>query len=305
MTVLTIKRVYQSVVPDAVRRETARFRNRLTPRSLKDLVVEWRVRLGRPLARVRVPHGRLLVDLRDRAVGRVLYLDGVFERAESGFLRSALQPGMVVYDVGANLGYMTTLAATLVGPEGKVVAFEPDPWNFDLLNRNVALNRLTTVRALQLALGEEPGAARLYHSSTNFGDHRVYAPVDGERPFTCITVDRLDAVCAREALPPPDFIKMDVQGYEAHVLRGMAAVLDGGRPLTVLAEYWPHGLRAAQADPAWLVGRMRRAGFEDFVLAADGQLQPADWPRLESRLRAVEATDKDSAYANVVFRRRG
>ena len=296
-----IRTTYQKVVPAGLRRRVSGVRQRLSVRSGWDLVTSARAAAGLGTAVVAVPHGRLAVDLRDRAVGRVLHLDGIFEPAETQFLRSVLRPGMMVYDIGANLDYMTTLSAGLVAPRGQVVAFEPDPYNHSLLVANIARNRSCGVKPLRMALGAEPGTIWLFQSADNYGDHRVYGATD--RPSIEVPIDRLDAVVAREGVPPPDLIKMDIQGYETFALKGFGHLLDGPHPLTILTEYWPAGIRAAGGDPADLLTAMARAGLTAFALDEDGRVGGIDLHALDQRLEAAEQADPGNGFANLVFRR--
>lgn len=87
----------------------------------------------------------MYLDLRDKGFARPLYEHGVHEPRETDFLAKALQPGMTFIDIGAHVGYYTLLGAAAVGKEGKVIAFEPEPYNLEILTKNVALNELTNV----------------------------------------------------------------------------------------------------------------------------------------------------------------
>ena len=73
------------------------------------------------------------------------------------------------------IGYFTLLAADLVGPAGRVIAIEPESYNFGLLTRNIRANRLSNVTALNIAVGAESGTSTIYKSAENYGDHRVGA----------------------------------------------------------------------------------------------------------------------------------
>lgn len=102
-----------------------------------------RVAAGYNTAQVRANGLTLTVDLQDFAIAGSLYSEGTWEPAETAFVKSFLRPGMNVVDIGANLGYFTTLFASLVTAEGKVIAFEPNPQNYGLLKTNIANNGLT------------------------------------------------------------------------------------------------------------------------------------------------------------------
>ena len=91
----------------------------------------------------------------DQFVSRRIREEGIWEPYETSLLLSMLRPGDVFVDVGANIGYFSVLAASVVGDDGAVFAFEPDPDNFRLLRRNVALNgQQASIVAVQAALAE-------------------------------------------------------------------------------------------------------------------------------------------------------
>jgi FkbM family methyltransferase len=161
---------------------------------------------------------------------------------------------MTCVDVGANVGIYTQLLARMVGPEGRVIAFEPSPSNFALLTRRRFGSNVETVQA---AVGDSSGTTTLHLSATLNVDHRTYA-TDDVRAGVRVPLVRLD-----DALPGAevDFVKMDVQGYELHVLRGMPAILRNRRPLSMILEFWPWGIRMAGGDPLDLLVLLHEAGL--------------------------------------------
>jgi FkbM family methyltransferase len=183
----------------------------------------------------------------DAIVSRVIARDGIWEPLETKVFRSHVGPGDVVVDVGANLGYYTLLAARLVGAEGHVYAFEPDPESFALLERNVELNGYENVTAVPLALGKAPGKLPLYLNAKNRGDHRVYDPT-GERRSVEVDVVTLDAYREDHGVERVDFLKIDTQGAECLILAGAEKTL-AQAGLTIVLEFTPHFLAAMDQDP--------------------------------------------------------
>jgi FkbM family methyltransferase len=176
------------------------------------------------------------------------------DHAERRIVRSMVRPGMTCVDVGANVGHYTRLLARLVGPEGRVLAFEPSHSNFALLaHRRLGPN----VETFQAAVGGSNGTTALHLSSTLNVDHRTYA-TDDVRATVQVPLVRLDDALRGE---PVDFVKMDVQGYELHVLRGMTGILGGRRPLSMILEFWPWGIRKAGGEPREPLDVLRSAGF--------------------------------------------
>jgi FkbM family methyltransferase len=185
---------------------------------------------------------------------------GVFERVASELLPALVHPGDVVIDVGANIGYYTLLCARLSGAQGRVYAFEPEAQNFGLLQQNIALNGYHNVIADRRALGAQSGTATLWvNRGSNQGDHRVYDPCEENRELTSIEIVSLD-----EALSPDiavNFVKMDIQGYEALALDGMHTVLSRSPKVRLLTEFWPMGLQRAGTEASRYLDTLTRFGF--------------------------------------------
>jgi FkbM family methyltransferase len=156
---------------------------------------------------------------------------GTDEPAVQEELVRVLRPGGVVYDVGANVGFLTLIAARLVGPGGHVYAFEPIPENARAIERNAALNDLDNVSVVELALSDRAGEAVLRIPRTNQGAHlaSVGEPAGEEDDLTVRTA----ALDELEGLRPPDLVKLDVEGAELLVLEGMRRCLETQRPALI------------------------------------------------------------------------
>lgn len=168
------------------------------------------------------------------------------DRAERQVLRGILSAGAVVVDAGANIGAYSQFLSRCVGPTGVVHSFEPSPENFRRLQS--ATRRLANVRLSQAAVGECSGRSKLYVSDQLNVDHRTYATEGDSRPAVQIDIIALD-----DYFKPGqrvDLIKMDIQGYELHALRGANRVLADNSAAKLLLEFWPYGLEQAGAN--WL-----------------------------------------------------
>ncbi|OAI41156.1 hypothetical protein AYO40_03690 [Planctomycetaceae bacterium SCGC AG-212-D15] len=291
----TVKDFYHSVVP-------LQMRKRIWELLRHESVIELRKALHRPIASVRVAHGDLYVDVRDLGVGRPLFERSIYEPVETALLSRLLTPGMSFVDIGANIGYYTTLAGRAVGKAGWVLAIEPDRHNHELLVRNIRRNGLTNVTARRTALGARPGSALLYPSSDNYGDHRLYGS-DGRKPTDTVMVEPLDQVLARCEAPPIDLVKMDVQGYEHHVIQGMGRLLAADRPLTILTEYWPWGIEKAGGNPSEFIGALWAAGFQAHVVHKDELREVASPEDLEEQLPLFDPAFPDACYLNLLWQR--
>jgi len=185
------------------------------------------------------------------AVGRGLYRRKIHEPCLTNLLlaRFANSSRKNFIDVGANIGYFTCLMGKLAGPSGSVLAIEPEPQNFELLQRNLKLNNLTNVTLHACALGASAGSAMLgLYKAANRGRHSLVdtqAKTQIEVPVK--TLDELVRT-AGPNIKAWSLLKIDVEGYEGFVLDGARETLP--RVETLVMEYSPALLRAAGRDPA-------------------------------------------------------
>jgi FkbM family methyltransferase len=197
----------------------------------------------------------MYLNKHDAVVSRDI-ADGSYEPAETAVMRRLIAPGMSVLDIGANIGYYTLLFANLVGPEGKVHAFEPAPKALRLLRKNINANTLTNVIVHACAAGADITEERLYLNDYNAGDNRIYKS-DGMESVA-ITVRTIDSLVPENQRV--DFIKMDVQGYEWHVIRGAKRIIEGDRPSIVL-EFSPRGIARCGGSAKDLLRYLEHRGY--------------------------------------------
>jgi len=242
------------------------------------------------------------MDLRDGAVSSTLYAEGVWEPEETKFLAKTLQLGMVFVDVGANIGYYTVIASAIVGNTGKVFAFEPDPKNFALLQKNIAGNYCQNVIAEQRAIAASAQRLLLYRSSNNSGDHRIYQP-QGEfihqhgKRRSPIAVEALSLDDYFKDIPTRiNFLKMDIQGAEYGAFVGMRKTLQQNSDITILAEFWPKGLGQAGVSPQVFLDEVRGSGFKIYRLDHGG-------PHEVSTTDILRGLSGDE-YMSLIFSRR-
>lgn len=226
-------------------------------------------------------HGaKISLNPRDPVVSGALTLN-LYEHAETEFFLATCRPGMTFVDIGANVGYYTALALAHMKGSGRIVALEPDPENFGFLQKTVTANTAGNsgvhIDCLQKAASDHHGLMTLFTCSENRGDNRLYAnqlaDASCEVEVTTVTsvLKELDIHCV-------DLIKMDVQGYEGHVLRGMAEFLQSSPAITLLSELWPEGLRSAGTDPVRFLSTLSELGFELHQLHRKRRLEPIGDP---------------------------
>ena len=164
------------------------------------------------------------------------YLLGTAEQEIQDVLHLWLRPEMTVYDVGANVGFITVIAASLVGGRGNVCAFEPVPMLADQAAHNANLNRFRHISVQTVALSDQDGEA-VFRVSRNLTMGKL---ADGDSHESnaanelVVRKCRLDSLIATEGLPDPDLMKIDVEGAEAAVLDGAIEVLLRKRPALLI-----------------------------------------------------------------------
>lgn len=182
--------------------------------------------------------GTFLVLEHDQPVSSNIKYYGSWSATQVDLFEALVVPGSVVADVGANIGHHTVVLSRLVGPNGTVLAFEPQKRVHRILQANLALNACDNVTPFEFALGQEVASAQMFPQDYESGEWNVgglaVATADGEFQFSdsglSIEIRRLDHIAGADEL---DFIKTDTQGFDFAVLQGGAEVIAAARPLLV------------------------------------------------------------------------
>jgi FkbM family methyltransferase len=155
---------------------------------------------------------------------------GLYEYEKQKLISREVRPGSVFWDVGANVGFYSLLASGLVA-SGKVFAFEPVPRNLAYLREHLALNRVTNVEVLTIAVSDRNGASSFEIEETGFMGH-----LSSEGNMTVSTAT-LDSLVEAGRVLPPDYVKMDIEGAELLALRGASRAFQRFRPVLFLATH--------------------------------------------------------------------
>ncbi len=197
-------------------------------------------------------------------------------------IKNILKPGDTVVDVGANIGLMTLFMANAVGETGQVFAFEPAPDNVVLLQKNVEANGYKNITIVPAAVSDHSGKLKLFLSDFNPGDHRIYNPeektkdwaknnavydklVSGKRKVIDVPVISLDEFF-KDHQKPISFVKMDVQGAEGGVLKGMIGILEKNKNIKIMTEFWPAGLKMFGVSSEEFLTMLEDLGFSFFEI---------------------------------------
>jgi FkbM family methyltransferase len=202
-----------------------------------------------------------------------------------------------ILDVGANLGYTAAVLGRAIDPGYQVYAFEPEPYNFSMLQRTANQRPLKgKITAFQCAVGAEEGVIELWRNVRHHADHRVITDhfrlaVPGA---TGISVPMISIDQFLERNPGPvSFVKIDVQGFEFPVCQGMSRTLEMNAYLTIFLEYAPFALRDLGFDASELVAFLVGRGFQIYQVLPKGELSSG-----------VPADLADADYVDVLFSRR-
>jgi FkbM family methyltransferase len=210
---------------------TAQFRYPVTGRLLR--WIARRVASGEGTIG-RGPAAGLRIDATGRNAGYVL---GTSDLDEQRFIASRLDEGDVFWDLGANIGFFTILAARLVGAKGQVLAFEPLPENAQQLRRNVELNGFRNVTVEQVAVGAKTGTSTLALREGRRDAARLTDDRDG-RSAVSVSVISLDDYFAAHHRRPPTLVKIDVEGAEIDAILGGLNTIRSSLPTLLVEVHW-------------------------------------------------------------------
>lgn len=213
--------------------------------------------------------------------------------------RPELFRGGAVIDVGANIGYTAILFARAIEAPHRVHAFEPEDRNFRWLTHAIERARLTgRVVAQRAAVGGREGAIELWHNASHHGDHRIATDrlmASRDEPTQRVPLTTVDAYLASCGWPAAAFVKIDVQGYEPEVLRGMRETIARNPGVHVAVELMPSALEELGFDTSGFVRELSTALPRLAILERDGRLREVGAGEV-----AVEAARDELGYVDLV-----
>lgn len=212
-------------------------------------------------------HGfKIILDpFEDKGVELSIFQTGTYERGTLSVIHSVLKPGDYFVDVGANVGLMTLLAAHIVGPQGKVDAFEPLPEIRELLSASLRINAIQNTRIHSCALGSESSINTIYrHPEVNRGGASIaWAGAMSQKEE--IAIEPLDGIVSKNTQAPA-MIKIDVEGWEFEVLKGGLNTLRAQPQPVVCIEFSrTHPLHGGTHEEMYQL--MKSLGYSGYCLA--------------------------------------
>lgn len=200
-----------------------------------------------------------------------IYYWGEWEPDETWLLRKILRPGDIFLDVGANVGYFSLLAASIVGEQGRVIAVEAVPPTAELLQRNIDLNGFRNVEVHNCAASDTPGQLNIGRPSHGSGQSSLRLRGDSVTQWE-VQAQRLDDLIGQEL--PLRFVKMDIEGAECLALKGAANMLSRADAPMVICEVTDSYLRELGSSALELLKLMEGYGFTKMYDVHNRSLKP-------------------------------
>lgn len=237
---------------------------------------------------------RIMVDTKSLDIGIHLLTLGRWEPQYMSLFARLLRPGDTVLDLGANHGVYALKAALLVGPTGRVHAFEPNPRLARLVDMSLRMNGFAPWAQLhQVAASDHEGTARLFFTDTYSGGGSLGGAA-GQSDATgaskhgvdCRLVP-LDTLFADPAMRV-DVIKMDVEGHEGPALRGMRNLLARSPDVRIMMEYGPQMMKASGMAAPEVCGFLDGLGLSAWTIDHEGAITPIAWSELAAQTSGLQ-----------------
>ena len=245
---------------------------------------------------MRTPHYRLVAHPIKGTLTRAVIRRGIWERELTEEFVRHVKPGALMIDAGANFGHFALVAAHMIGQEGRIFAFEPDPKTLSLLAENIALLPIQNVTAVAAGLSDKAGELMLCADAGNPGGHsflkeNVRAAGDATRVPVYTIDDYLSQHAPGRRL---NLLKIDVQGFEAKVIAGARATIARDRPV-IFCEISPDLMRNAGDEATRLLEYFRELNYGATRIAGPRE-QVAGYEAIERFLR-----ESGLDHADIVF----
>ncbi len=238
-------------------------------------------------------HGaKMYVRTPDRLVAGLLWKYSLLEPYETSVVKRMVKPGMCIYDIGANIGYYTVLFSSLVGTRGRVYAFEPEPENVRLLQKNITSNNIPNIVVVPMAVSKKNGTAKFYVCGEHKGNHTLCPP---NQEWKTITVPTVTIDTFVKINRTPQIIKMDMEGAESLAFKGMTHFIKHIQHLTIFCEFSPDAISAGGCSPHGFLRTVKQNGFR--ILRINEKDKQLESITPEGILRFCEK----NTYTNLLF----
>lgn len=235
-------------------------------------------------------------DSLDRLAAVLLWKFNLLEKHELKLFQSFLKPGMVILDIGANMGIYSILATKVLNGSGQIIAFEPDKQHFETISKSINKNKIQNIVLYNKAVGNKEQYLSLKIDPLNSGNYQLRRQ-KSEGPETnleeLVEVVSLDYFL--KDIPQIDLVKMDIQGFEYFALQGMKELIQKNDQCIIFCEYWPKGLNENMVTP-----------FEFIELIASFKLMIFIFDKNINKLTKISAEelinmDNSISYKNIIL----
>lgn len=230
---------------------------------------------------------------------RLEILAGWYEHSVTAWCHRLIRPGMVVVDIGAHIGYYTWLFSKLTGHTGKIVAYEASPENFSNLVHNIKMKRLKNVYPIQAAVCDRSRSVDLF-VSPGHSNHSLIKGYTTHDAVIEVAGTNLDNSLASIGISHVDFIKIDAEGAEPNILRGMSRILENSPSLIMLIELSPNALRAAGIDVRNFLLQIADCGLIAKVIYKDSKITDLNY-QISKRRKISSVSQLDIGYIHKVW----
>jgi len=193
--------------------------------------------------------------------GLALSIFKIYEPNQTEIVKKYVREGDIVIDIGAHVGYYTLLMAQLVGKNGKVYSFEPDPVNFQLLKKSVEINGFENVVLIQKAVSNITDKVKLFLGDDDSAINRIYDAKLGDAKesidVNSVTIDEY----FKENDELINFIKLDSEGSEVKIINGMKQFLSRNKKLVMMTEFFPFLIKKSGDEPNQYLKSLEKSGF--------------------------------------------
>jgi len=221
-----------------------------------------------------------------------LSINGVYGELDTKIIRDNIKEGHIVIDVGANIGYYTLIFAQLAGTTGKVFAFEPEPKNFELLQKNVKVNDYSNTINQNYAVSDSNGNVSLFLAKNGIVGHRISNFDINSNSILVKKIPLDDYFTKLNLLDKINFVKIDVEGFEFGVLKGMTKIIEKSKNLKIFLEFNRTGIEEAGFDPKEILDFLYKNNFKIYFLNyKENSINEADKNQL--------LTSKDNLNENI------
>ncbi len=241
---------------------------------------------------------RFLVRPNDFVENRLCFF-GIWEPRITALFRKMIGPGDVLLDVGANIGYYSSLASQLVGPSGQVFAVEASAMIRKRLEFNLKLNGATNVTVLPCAAWNETGTATFHIASQNRGGSSL-SEMSNREGGEQVQLSRLDDLIPEAVVLRIRLIKIDIEGAEHHALKGLSRVLESNRDCVIVCEIDPANIDRLGGSATGIFHLLKEYGYDAFEIDNSYAVEDYTYKSGES-FSLTRITEPPLVRSDVVF----